>query len=381
MSWDHTAGPAPDPPSSPGSQSPAPKRDSFAGSAGVLSKTRPRGGQPSKKVELADLFVHCVPSSWRWFGCRMLQKVITAALHASNVAFSVSDLRGEDAPLVWISEGFVRVNGFARDEAIGRNCRFLQSDSSDFGAVHEMRRAVLAGQHTRVYLWNMPLEGSGFWSIISLTPGRGDDVASGTASDDDPRARYMMGVQYRLTKAQMRFVFDRVLAYRHSCWEKPRPPLAQERSADEAELPSARLTRSADEAELPSARLTRHPAGLTNPTPVPPLEVPASALRQSPSVVLETAASVDIPEKSTTAAANSHPHPQPDPQPSPQPDPDPSPQPEPEPDPHPQLERPAATSDVADALSAWRDEFVRRDGRQPSPDELTAMVLGVYARL
>ena len=178
--------------------------------------------RPRSKPELADLFVHCIPSSWRWFGCKMLQNVITAALNACKAALSLSDLRGEDAPLVWTAEGFTRMTGWARNEVIGRNCRFLQSDASDLSATHEMRRAVAARHHTRVYIWNEDVAGEGFWSIVSISPGRGDDDQqhAASSSEGDTQARYMMGVQHRMTKSEMRFVFERVIAYRTAFWER-----------------------------------------------------------------------------------------------------------------------------------------------------------------
>jgi len=195
----------------------------------------------------------------------MLQKVLTAALHAANVAFSLSDLRGEDAPLVWISEGFSRINEWSRSDAIGRNCRFLQSDASDFGTIRDMSRAVSAREHCRVYLWNQPLKGNGFWSIISLSPGRGNDATEG-----DMLADYMMGVQFNLSKENMRFVFDRVLAYRLAFWEDkeatapPISPLLPPLPCH-APLPSP--------AAAPAHALPPPPAPVTSPAPPPPIAI------------------------------------------------------------------------------------------------------------
>jgi len=175
------------------------------------------------KTELADLFVHCAPTSWRWFGCKMMQHVITQALHASNAALSLSDMRGEDAPLVWISDAFTRLNGWLRIEAIGRNCRFLQAEASDPSAVYEMRRAINERAHSRCYLWNEGKGGDGFWTMLSIIPGRQPDEASAQNAEshcacDDKGARYIMGVQHRLTKEEMRFVFERVVSYRNAHW-------------------------------------------------------------------------------------------------------------------------------------------------------------------
>lgn len=278
--------------------------------AGILQRATPfkspmkRASRTSNKLELADHFVHCVPSSWRWFGCKMLQNVMTAALHASNAALSLSDLRGEDAPLVWIAEGFSRINGWSRLEAIGRNCRFLQTDASDVAAVYEMRQAIAARVHTRVYLWNENISGVGFWSLLSLVPGRNDEekggapapVAEGADGEkNDTRARYMMGVQHRITRAEMRFIFEKTLAYRTHHWQLPE-------TSDEA--------------------------------------VPVS-----PVVTI-------LPLASTAGSAP----------------------------PVPSAAEPANTTDVASALGAWEAEHMRLHGRKPTKEEVTAMVLEVYAK-
>lgn len=190
-----------------------------------------RRSGPQPRTELADRFINCVPRSWRWFGGKSFLTALTTALHASQVGISISDMRGEDAPLVWISEGFYRLNGFTRVQAIGRNCRFLQSDASDFGAVYEMRRVMNKRIHTRVYLWNEALGGEGFWTLLTLRPGSHDAIdeqprgstlgTDSAASDHDARARYMAGVQYRLSKVEMRFIFERTMAYRMAHWVRP----------------------------------------------------------------------------------------------------------------------------------------------------------------
>ena len=111
----------------------------------------------------------------------------------------------------------------------------VQRHQSHCISVREMARAVASCTHTRVYVWNEDAAGDGFWSIVSLAPGHADNVREEPAHDgavggDEARASYMLGVQYRLTKAEMQFVHDRVVAYRKAHWQPPvaphPPPLA-----------------------------------------------------------------------------------------------------------------------------------------------------------
>ena len=287
---------------------------------GTVAKLR---GRPTMaKLELADRFIHCVPSSWCWFGCKMLQSVITAAVHANTAALSLSDLKGEDAPLVWIAEGFTRLNGWARNEVIGRNCRFLQSDASDPSATLAMRRAITARTHTRVYIWNEDVAGEGFWSVVSVAPGGRHDEqmanpsASGEAAVSSPSSqagdssqpRYMMGVQHRLAKGEMRFVFERVIAYRTAFW--PTPPEIPETPETTA------LGLGSSEATLPSPK----PEGTQTSPP-----------RPEPIV-------------------NSPPSP-----------------------------KPSAMPELKSALAGWRNDFVQLNGRGPTAEEATAMVAELIA--
>ena len=316
--------------------SPPPKGPNGIGLLPQLMKRRVTTSKKGKQ-ELADQFVHCVPSSWRWFNCKMLQEVIAAALHAfNNAALSLSDLRGEDAPLVWIAEGFARLNGWSRIEAIGRNCRFLQSDASSPDSIYEMRRAIAARVHTRVYLWNEAIDGEGFWTILSLVPGRGDPSLADNSSNSSTPAviheegstgsappiaattnaaevRYMMGVQHRLTKQDMRFVFEKVLSYRTAHWELPSPKTSNFNSPLMSPFP---------------------PPPQGGPLPPPQLHAP-------------------IPQSPLAPSAAAPPPASPVP----------------------------ATGDMTAALGAWEREHVRVHGRKPTAQEVSAMVLEAYSKL
>ena len=134
------------------------------------------GGRLADPVlALLNAFHERVPRSWTWFGCKQFKAVLTKAVNALDAALSLSDLAAEDSPLTWLSDGFTRLNGYARDVAIGHNCRFLQCDSTDPSAVRCLRTACEQGSRTRVALWNEGRTPGGFWSLISLHPAVGSD--------------------------------------------------------------------------------------------------------------------------------------------------------------------------------------------------------------
>ena len=59
--------------------------------------------------------------------------------------FVVSDARGKDCPIVYASDGFYKLTGYAPHEVIGRNCRFLQGDATQRNKVRLRARRGAGG--------------------------------------------------------------------------------------------------------------------------------------------------------------------------------------------------------------------------------------------
>lgn len=53
------------------------------------------------------------------------------AVLATGLSFTVADARTDDFPLVWVNPAFTATTGYAFEEAVGRNCRFLQGPGTD----------------------------------------------------------------------------------------------------------------------------------------------------------------------------------------------------------------------------------------------------------
>ncbi|WP_050180096.1 PAS sensor domain-containing protein [Domibacillus robiginosus] len=65
----------------------------------------------------------------------------------------MTDTSKQDNPIVFVNKGFERVTGYSKQEAVGRNCRFLQGADTDQGIVSQMRRAIkLARPFERILL-------------------------------------------------------------------------------------------------------------------------------------------------------------------------------------------------------------------------------------
>ena len=92
------------------------------------------------------------------------------AVVAAGLSFTISDPRLPDDPLVFVNPAFERTTGYSRDEAQGRNCRFLQGPDTDPADVQRIRDALAAQEHVVVTLLNYRKDGTAFWNELSLSP-------------------------------------------------------------------------------------------------------------------------------------------------------------------------------------------------------------------
>ncbi|WP_337062153.1 SpoIIE family protein phosphatase [Kineococcus sp. G2] len=97
------------------------------------------------------------------------------AVLATGMSFTVADARADDLPLVWVNPAFSAMTGYAVEEVVGRNCRFLQGPGTDPGAVAAVRRALAAGEEVAATLLNHRKDGTSFWNQVLLSPVHGPD--------------------------------------------------------------------------------------------------------------------------------------------------------------------------------------------------------------
>ncbi|KAK5674818.1 hypothetical protein LTS10_012555 [Elasticomyces elasticus] len=84
--------------------------------------------------------------------------------------FVLTDPSKADNPIVYASDGFVKVTGYARNEIIPRNCRFLQSRHTDRAAVRRLKNAIDKREESVELLLNIKKNGEPFWNLLYVTP-------------------------------------------------------------------------------------------------------------------------------------------------------------------------------------------------------------------
>jgi PAS domain S-box-containing protein len=122
-----------------------------------------------------------------------LQALRERAVVATDITFTITDPREPDNPLVWVNPSFTRVTGYEYDEAVGRNCRFLQGPATDRSTVEQIREAMAAHRPVTVTLLNYRKDGTAFWNQLSISPvfdGEGELVSFvGVQTDVTERVR------------------------------------------------------------------------------------------------------------------------------------------------------------------------------------------------
>ncbi|WP_315093026.1 SpoIIE family protein phosphatase [uncultured Cellulomonas sp.] len=111
------------------------------------------------------------------------------AVLASDLAMSIADATLPDLPLVWVNQGFTRLTGYPADEALGRNCRFLQGADTDPIAVSRIRTALDEHRTVATVIRNYRRDGSPFWNQLVISP----------VVDETGRVTHHVGIQADVT--------------------------------------------------------------------------------------------------------------------------------------------------------------------------------------
>lgn len=85
-------------------------------------------------------------------------------------AFCLTDPLEPDNPIVYASDGMVKMSGYERSEVMNRNCRLLQGISTDSDASRRIREAVSVGQETTELILNYRKDGTPFWNLLFICP-------------------------------------------------------------------------------------------------------------------------------------------------------------------------------------------------------------------
>jgi len=127
----------------------------------------------------------------------------------SSVSLLLCDSSAPDMPIVYCSEPFELLTGYASSEICGRNCRFLQNPYGTLGAIcgvdghgsgerkedvnrqakEQLREKIAQEEEARVQLVNYKKGGERFMNLLTTIP------ISWEGNDGGPPKRYVVGFQ------------------------------------------------------------------------------------------------------------------------------------------------------------------------------------------
>lgn len=90
-----------------------------------------------------------------------------------------------DNPMVFVSEEFTKQTGYSVEEALGRNCRFLQGPETNPHAIEAVRQGLKAQTRFTIDILNYRKDGSAFVNRLRIRP----------IYDSDGRLMFYAGAQ------------------------------------------------------------------------------------------------------------------------------------------------------------------------------------------
>lgn len=97
-------------------------------------------------------------------------KLLQLVVNASNDGIVVAEQEGDDDILIYANPAFERLTGYAVDDILYQDCRFLQGDDRAQPGLAAIREAIRANRPCRQIIRNYHKDGSPFWNELSITP-------------------------------------------------------------------------------------------------------------------------------------------------------------------------------------------------------------------
>ena len=100
------------------------------------------------------------------------QDFLKSLLESDEVEMSVvfSDPSLPDNPMIYVSEEFEMQTSYSPQEAIGRNCRFLQGPRTNPHAIEEIRQGLKAETRFTIDILNYQKDGTPLLNRLRIRP-------------------------------------------------------------------------------------------------------------------------------------------------------------------------------------------------------------------
>lgn len=116
-------------------------------------------------------------------------QLLMRAVECARNGIVITDPSKTDNPIIYANPAFSQLTGYANEQIIGRNCRFLQRDDREQPAVKELRDAIKKEVPITTILKNYRRNGSHFWNELTVSP----------VKDENGKVANFVGVQNDVT--------------------------------------------------------------------------------------------------------------------------------------------------------------------------------------
>ena len=134
------------------------------------------------------------------------------AMDEAPVGITITDPSRPDNPMIYVNDAFERLTGYPKEDAVRRNCRFLQGAESDPAVVDTMRKAVEQGEPTAVEVLNYRKSGDPFWNQVTIAPITDADgtVTNFVGFQQDVTERKKAELAAKRERANLEHLLDRI---------------------------------------------------------------------------------------------------------------------------------------------------------------------------
>nr|DAD34789.1 TPA_asm: hypothetical protein HUJ06_005429 [Nelumbo nucifera] len=101
-----------------------------------------------------------------------LSSSLNISLGRIKQSFVLTNPHLPDMPIVYASDAFLNLTGYARHEVLGQNCRFLSGPDTDPKTICQIKKAIQSEQACSVRILNYRKDRSSFWNLLHISPVR-----------------------------------------------------------------------------------------------------------------------------------------------------------------------------------------------------------------
>jgi len=114
------------------------------------------------------------------------------AISSTHSGVTIARVSGGQRLLIYANSAFYRLTGFAADEVIGNDCRFLQGELTQQPGLQTLRTALAQQVEATVLLRNYRKDGSEFWNELTVSP----------VLDESGILTHYVGIQHDVTQRE-----------------------------------------------------------------------------------------------------------------------------------------------------------------------------------